>query len=81
MDFKDIFKQLIALFREILEDEQLVITPESSAKDIEAWDSLTHIHIIVAVEQQYKIKFTTAEMKGMKTIGDMANLIVNKVIP
>jgi len=51
------------------------VTPELSAKDVDGWDSLTHIRLILSVEKAFKIKFTTSEIGKLQNVGDLARLI------
>lgn len=74
-----VFEQLQEIFREAFDDEELVISPEMTAKDIEDWDSLMQIQLIVSVERRFGIKFTTEEMNGLKNVGDFADLIGDKI--
>ncbi|MEN2976678.1 acyl carrier protein (plasmid) [Tistrella bauzanensis] len=65
----------LARIKEILEEtldvEDLAVTPELSAADVDEWDSLNHIRFIVAIEDEYTIKFTTKEIADMRNIGDL----------
>ena len=59
------------IFREVLEDESIVINPETKADDIEDWDSLNHIYLIIEIEKVFNIKFMTQEIESWKNVGDM----------
>jgi len=63
------------IFRDIFDEEELVISEETTADDIEEWDSLNHINIISAIEKEYKIKFALGELQAMKDVGEMIHLI------
>ena len=78
MDRPDIYAQLTEIFRDIFDDPSLVVTPEMSAKDIPEWDSFNHINIIVAAEQRFGVKFRTADIDGLKSVGEFAELIARK---
>jgi acyl carrier protein len=57
-------------------DEDLIeVTPELSAKDVDGWDSLTHIRLILTVEKAFKIKFSTSEIGKLENVGDLVTLI------
>lgn len=75
---QDIYDTLTIILRDILDDETLVATPALSAKDVETWDSLSNIQIIVAVEKQYGIRFSAAEMSALKNVGEFVELITRK---
>ena len=70
---------LTSVFREVFDDPTLELRGDMTAADIENWDSLNHIDLIVAVERKFKIKFTTREVTGFKTVGDLAELTAKKV--
>lgn len=70
---------LASIFREEFEDETLQINDSTTAKDIESWDSLANINIIVASEKEFNIKFTTQEIKSFQNVGDMVRMIENKI--
>jgi acyl carrier protein len=67
--------ELELIFREVLENEDISINPQTVAADIVEWDSINHIYLIVAIEKQYKIKFTTYEIQSWTNVGDMLNNI------
>jgi acyl carrier protein len=66
------------IFRNILDDGELVLTEKSSANNVEGWDSLTHIQLMVTVEKRFKMKFTSQEMMSWKDVGEMIDGIVAK---
>lgn len=76
MEIKD---KLQEIFRDILDLEDLVLEMETSANDVEEWDSLAHINLVVAIEKEYNIKFALGELQELKNIGDMVKLINKKV--
>jgi acyl carrier protein len=63
------------IFREFFRDDSLVITAETSAKDIDGWDSLAHITLIVTIEKKFGIKFRLAELHEVQNIGDILKLV------
>ena len=72
-------EKLQEIFRDIFDDEDLVICDTTSAKDIEDWDSLTQINLIVAIEEEFKIKFKLEEVAKLNNVGEMLQLINQKV--
>jgi len=74
----DIKSKLIDIIRDVLDDETITLSRETSAKDVEDWDSLAHISIIVAIEKEFKIKFDLYELKPLKNVGEMVDLIQSK---
>ena len=79
MHQSDIYDQLTVIFRDTLDDDTLVLTPNLSAADVPEWDSFNHINLIVAIESRFKIKFQTAELEQLHTVGHLADLIAAKL--
>ena len=75
----DILKKLHPIFQDIFEDDELSITAESNANTVEDWDSLAHITLIFAIEQEFEIKFALGELKKKKNVGDMVELMQIKL--
>lgn len=72
-------EKLQEIFRDIFDDEELVITEEMTAADIEDWDSLVQINLIIAIEKEFKVRFSLEEVSKLKNIGEMLDLIKFKV--
>jgi acyl carrier protein len=68
---EDVLAELTPVFREVLDDERLVLTPGLTAKDVDGWDSFTHTVLIAAIEKHYGIKFRLKEILNFKNVGDM----------
>ena len=79
MDGREIFARLNKVFQEVFDDPSIRLTPQTTADDIEDWDSLEHINLIVAVERHFGMKFSMGEVTGMKNVGAMADLIAERV--
>ncbi|MGD0893187.1 MAG: acyl carrier protein [Terracidiphilus sp.] len=75
MDESDIYARLTEIFGDVFDDESITVTPALSAKDVDGWDSLTHIRLILTVERAFKVKFSTSEIGKMETVGDLVTLI------
>ena len=71
-------ERLQEIFRDIFDDEKLIITEEMSANDIEDWDSLAQINLIIAIEKEFKVKFRLEEVSNLKNIGEMLELLSKK---
>lgn len=78
MDKNQILADVQEIFRDVLDNEDLVISFETVADDVEEWDSLSHIQLIVAIEKHFQIKFNSKELMEWKTVGDMIDCISNK---
>lgn len=74
MTRQEIFQKLNEIFSDVF-DEEIVVTDETTAADIEDWDSLTHITLIAEVESAFSIKFSMKAVLDMKNVGEMADLI------
>jgi acyl carrier protein len=77
----DIIQDLQVIFSDVLDLPDLHLTPESNAHNVEGWDSLAHVNLVVAIEKRYKIKFALAELRSLNNVGEMADLIVKKTVP
>ena len=71
-------QDLQIIFSDVLDLPDLCLTAESNASNVEGWDSLAHINLVVAIEKRYNIKFALAELRGLNNVGEMADLIVKK---
>jgi acyl carrier protein len=78
MEQNEILAEVQDIFREELDNEEIVITPETTANDVDDWDSLTHIQLIVAIEKKFKIKFTSKEILSWKNVAEMIESIAKK---
>ena len=66
------------VFQDVFDDPQIEVSDATTADDIEGWDSLTHIDLIVQVEKTFKIKLSTGEVRGLKNVGDFIALVAKK---
>jgi acyl carrier protein len=71
--------ELQAIFRDVFDQPNLVITRESSASTVEDWDSLTHVNLVTAIEKRYKVKFALGELQDLKDVGDLIDLLTKKL--
>ncbi|MFT5248467.1 MAG: acyl carrier protein [bacterium] len=78
MNNQEILDQVQGIFHDQLDDETIVLTPETTAEDVDDWDSLTHIMLVVAIEKHFKVKFTSSEILSWKNVGEMMNCISGK---
>jgi acyl carrier protein len=75
---ENLWNDLTAIFRDALDNESLTLTEASTAKDVEGWDSITHVLIVVAVEKKFQVKFTAGEIQQLQNVGELAALIRSK---
>jgi acyl carrier protein len=69
---------LTSVFQDVFNDEDLVISRQTTAKDIAAWDSLMHVTLMVNVEKAFHIRFSSSEVAGLKDVGELVDLIESK---
>ena len=67
------------MFRDVFEDEDITVNDNTTADDIDDWDSLEHINLINAIEQEFGIKFNMGQIVSMKNVGEMVNIIESKL--
>ncbi|MFP6906569.1 MAG: acyl carrier protein [Verrucomicrobiota bacterium] len=79
MEYEEMFSRVEGIFRDIFDDEQLAIARETVADDIEDWDSLNHINLVTALESEFAIRFALGELQGLKNVGDMLDLVQQKI--
>ncbi len=75
----DILADLQPIFRDVLDDPRLQITRQSSALNVRGWDSLAHINLVTAIEQEFGIRFALGELEGLKDVGGMIDLMEQKL--
>lgn len=79
MSQTEIYEKLTDVFRDVFDDEDLTPTAQMSADDVEEWDSLSHIRLMLSVEKAFGVRFSTVELGGLKTVGDLAGLVETKL--
>lgn len=79
MTTEQIYTQLTEIFRDLFDDESIVLKPDTTAADVEGWDSFNHINLMVAIEARFKIKFKTAEIESLHNVGHLVDVIASKV--
>ena len=75
MDEAQIYERLAKIFEDVFDEDSITISPELSAKDVDGWDSFTHIRLLLTVEKTFKIKFSTSEVGKLENVGDLVALI------
>jgi acyl carrier protein len=78
MNDADIYVKLTPIFHSVFDDEHIVVTPHLTANDVDGWDSLTHIRLMLSVQKAFNIRFAAAEIVGLKNVGDLVRLIREK---
>jgi acyl carrier protein len=79
MDKAEILQQVNAVFIDVLDNDKIVLNNETTASDVDEWDSLNHIQLVVAIEKQFKIRFTSREIQSWKNVGEMVDSVSAKI--
>jgi acyl carrier protein len=79
MTREEVYTNLNEVFQDVFDDESITVNDATTANDIEDWDSLEHINLVVAVEQKFGIKFNMGEVNSFKDVGAMVDTIMEKL--
>lgn len=79
MENTEIIEKLTGIFRSVFGNQSLVLERELTAKDVDNWDSLTHMILIAEIEEEFSIKFKLKDLNKMKNVGDMIDIIASKL--
>jgi acyl carrier protein len=75
----EIYEKLTSVFHDVFDDDSLVLTPQLSADDVDEWDSLSHLRLILTVQKTFAVKLSAAEIGKLKNVGELVELIQAKV--
>lgn len=75
MDEPEIYARLTKIFEDVFDEDSLTVTPQLAAKDVDGWDSLTHIRLMLTIEKAFKIKFSASEIGKLENVGELVALI------
>ena len=78
MTREEVFERLNKVFRDVFDDDDITVTETTPSADIDDWDSLEHINLVAAVEQEFGMKFTMGQVVTMKNVGEMVDIILQK---
>ena len=79
MENTEILKQVNDVFIDVLDNGDIVLVRETTANDVEDWDSLTHIQLVVAIEKHFKLRFVSSEIRNWNDVGAMCDAIKNRL--
>ena len=79
MSREEVYEGVNEVFRRIFDDDSITVNDATTSADIEDWDSLEHINLVVAIEKRFKIKFNMGEVNGFKNVGEMVDTIMSKL--
>jgi acyl carrier protein len=78
MENQTIYARLTDIFHDVFDDDNLVVTPDMTAADVEEWDSLNHIRLVLSIEKSFGLKFSAAEVGHLKNVGEFVELSYSK---
>ena len=76
MTDSEIFSRLTNIFHDVFDDDDIELTPDMTAEDVDEWDSLSHIRLIVAAEREFGVSFSSSEVANLENVGQFVALIV-----
>lgn len=79
MSREEVYAKLNPVFRDVFDDDEITVNDATTAADIEDWDSLEHINLVVAIEKCFGVKFNIGEVSSMKNVGEMVDYILAKL--
>ena len=79
MTREEVYETLNGVFQDVFDDESIEVHEETTSEDIEDWDSLEHINLIAAVEQEFGVKFNMGQVVSMKNVGEMVDIILSQI--
>ena len=79
MTREEVYEQLNEVFRDVFDDASITVNDATTSNDIEEWDSLEHINLIAAVEQEFGMRFSMGQVVSMKNVGEMVDIILSQI--
>ena len=79
MTREEVYETLNGVFQDVFDDESKVVNDDTTSEDVDGWDSLEHINLIAAVEQEFGVKFNMGQVVSMKNVGEMVDIILSQI--
>jgi acyl carrier protein len=79
MNEANIYENLTVIFRDVFDDDSITVVPTLSAKDVDGWDSVTHVLLIIAIEGAFQIQFSTSDLANLECVGDLVAIIQSRI--
>ena len=80
IDYQSTIEQLTPIFRDVFDDEDLVIKQNTTAQDVDGWDSLANIRLLISIEKKLELRFSASEISSLKNIEELVQLILKKQV-
>jgi len=80
MTKQDLMSKIQAIFRDVFDEDDLIIVASTNSGDIDEWDSLNHINLVSSIEKDLGIRFSLGELESLKDVGAMVDLIMDKLV-
>lgn len=71
----EIYTKLNTIFRDVFDDDELLVKPDMTARDVEGWDSLSHVRLGLTVERAFNVRFSASDITGLKNVGELVDLV------
>jgi acyl carrier protein len=75
----EVLERLTSIMRDVFDNEELVATPSLNAAAVDGWDSMRNVSLLLAIEQDFKVRFGAAEISELRNIGELSELILSKI--
>lgn len=79
MSQANILERLQPIFRDVFDDDDITVGPETTAEDVEGWDSLMHVSLMINIERAFGVRFSTTEVASMTNVGELARLLEQRI--
>ena len=79
MDRDEVYETLNEVFRDVFDDPSITVDDSTTSDDVDGWDSLEHINLIAAIEQEFGVKFNRGQVVSMKNVGEMVDIIMSQL--
>jgi acyl carrier protein len=78
MNHDAVYAKLTSIFHDVFDDDKIVLSPEMTADDVPDWDSLSHVRLVLAIQQKFGIKFSAAQASNLRNVGELVTLIQSR---
>jgi acyl carrier protein len=78
MEAAAIYAKLTNIFQDVFDDDRIMLTPEMTAEDVPEWDSLSHVRLIISIQQKFGVSFSAAQASNLRNVGELVELILSR---